>query len=356
MRFRLTLLAALVTPSIVTAAQPPTQGPPAQAPAESDANSGLRFSFVDVEGGAATLIVTPAGESILIDSGNPGDRDAGRIAEAARQMGLTEIDHYITTHWHSDHVGGIGPLSKLLPVRATYGHRLPEPLPEDINADLVAAWKAVSATPTFLVAGDSISLRGSRGTPTPKLRVLAANGLVDGEKDGAPTGFKCDKGHQSQPEDTSDNARSLVLHLNFGDFDMLAGGDLTWNIEHKLVCPRRIVSKVDVYLVNHHGGDTSNNPLLVEALAPEVAIVNNGPRKGGEPRTMAHLITLLRDVGVFQLHRNVRPGAVNSETGRIANVDEACKAHLIRLRVEPSSGRFVVSIPSRSVDRDFSAK
>ncbi len=108
MRFRLTLLAALVTATIVTSAQPPTQAPPAQVPAESDASSGLRFSFVDVEGGAATLIVTPAGESILIDSGNPGDRDAGRIAEAARQMGLTEISHYITTHWHSDHVGGIG--------------------------------------------------------------------------------------------------------------------------------------------------------------------------------------------------------------------------------------------------------
>src|SRR6185436_11815005 len=102
MRFRLTFFAALVTTTVVTAAQPLTQGPPAQVPAESEANTGLRFSFVDVEGGAATLIVTPAGESILIDSGNPGDRDAGRIAEAARQMGLTQIDHYITTHWHSD--------------------------------------------------------------------------------------------------------------------------------------------------------------------------------------------------------------------------------------------------------------
>src|SRR6187401_2404531 len=94
----------------------------------------LDIYWVDVEGGAATLIVTPAGESILIDSGNPGDRDAGRIAEAARLMGVTEINHYITTHWHSDHVGGIGPLSKLIPVRATYGHRLPDPLPDDINA------------------------------------------------------------------------------------------------------------------------------------------------------------------------------------------------------------------------------
>lgn len=356
MRLRSTLLAALVTTTAVTAVRLPPQTPPAQVPAESDATTGLRFSFVDVEGGAATLIATPAGESILIDSGNPGDRDAGRIAEAARQMGVTEISHYITTHWHSDHVGGIGPLAKLIPVRATYGHRLPDPLPNDINADLVAAWMAVSSTPTFLAAGDSISLRGKRGTPTPKLRVLAANGLVEDEKEGAPPIIKCDKGHEAKPEDPSDNARSLVLHLNYGAFDLLAGGDLTWNIEHKLVCPRRIVPKVDVYLVNHHGLDASNNPALVEALAPEVAIVNNGPRKGGEPRTMAQLITQLRDVGVFQLHRNVRPGAVNAESGRIANLDEACTAQLIRMRVEPSGSRFVVSIPSRLVDRVFSAQ
>ena len=355
-------LAALVSTSAITAAQLPTQTPtprpmpPTQMPAESVASTGLRFSFVDVEGGAATLIVTPAGESILIDSGNPGDRDAGRIAAAARQMGVTEISHYITTHWHSDHVGGIGPLARLIPVRAIYGHRLPDPLPGDINADLIAAWKAVSSTPTFLAAGDSITLRGKRGTPTPKLRVLAANGLVQGEKEGAPPITTCDKGHQAMPEDVSDNARSLVLLFNYGVFDLLAGGDLTWNIEHKLVCPRRIAPKVDVYLVNHHGLDTSNNPALIEALAPEVAIVNNGPRKGAEPRTMALLIKQLRDVGVFQLHRNVRPGAVNTETGRIANGEEACTAQLITMQVEPDGGGFVVSIPSRHAERAFSAQ
>ena len=234
-------------------------------------------------------------------------------------MGVTEISHYITTHWHSDHVGGIGPLAKLIPVRATYGHRLPDPLPNDINADLIAAWKAVSSTPTFLEAGDSISLRGKRGTPTPKLRVLAANGLVEGEKEGAPPIIKCDKGHEAQPEDTSDNARSLVLHLNYGDFDLLAGGDLTWNIEHKLVCPRRVVPKVDVYLVNHHGGDTSNNPVLVEALDPGSRHRQQRPPQGRRAPDDGALIKQLRDVGVFQLHRNVRPGAVNTESGRIAN-------------------------------------
>ena len=114
--------------------------------------------------------------------------------------------------------------------------------------------------------------------------------------------------------------------------------------------------KADVYLVSHHGADTSNNPVLLDALNPDVAIVNNGPRKGGEPRTMAYLIKQLRDIGVFQLHRNVRPGAVNAEPGRIANLDEACKGELITLRVEPNSGQFTVSIPSRHVDRVFSAQ
>jgi competence protein ComEC len=351
------LLAVVVTATAVTATPRATQPPQAPDPFASNPSDGLRFSFVDVEGGAATLIVTPAGESILIDSGNPGDRDAGRIAAAARQMGVTEISHYVTTHWHSDHVGGIGPLVKLIPVRATYGHRVPDPLPDDINADLIAAWKTVSSTPTFLAASDSISLRGKRGTPTPKLRVLAADGLVKGEKEGAPPIITCDKGHEAKPEDRSDNARSLVLLLSYGAFDLLAGGDLTWNIEHKLACPRRIVPKVDVYLVNHHGADTSNNPALVEALNPEVAIVNNGPRKGGEPRTLALLIKQLRDVvGVFQLHRNVRPDAVNTESGRIANIDEACTGQLIALRVDPPGGDYTVSIPSRHVDRAFSAK
>jgi hypothetical protein len=328
----------------------------AQPPAAAPADTGLRFTFVDVEGGAATLIVTPAGESILIDSGNPGERDAGRIAAAAKEAGVTEISHYVTTHWHSDHVGGVGPLSKLIPIRAVYGHRLPDPLPPDINADLIAAWKGVSPTPVFLAAGDSIRLRGQRGTPTPRLRVLAADGLVVGEKEGAPPITTCDDGHEAKPEDASDNARSLALHLNYGEFDLFAGGDLTWNIEHKLTCPRRVVPKVDVYLVNHHGLDTSNHPALVDALAPEVAIVNNGPRKGGEPRTVAYLLKQLRDVGVFQLHRNVRPGAVNTEPARVANDAEACTGQPLRLEVEPGGTRYTVFVPSRSVERVFSAQ
>lgn len=323
---------------------------------DSTSPRGLDLYFVDVEGGAATLIVTPAGESILIDSGNPGERDSGRIAEAARQAGVTEISHYITTHWHSDHFGGIGALSKLLPVRQVYGHRVPDPLPQDVNPELMQTWKSLSSTPFVLAPGDTIKLRGHRGAPAPKLRVLAADALVAGEKEGAPHVTTCEDGHEARPEDTSDNARSLALHLSFGTFDLFAGGDLTWNIEHKLTCPKRVVPQVDVFVVNHHGLDQSNHPALITALKPEVAIVNNGPRKGAEPRTMAQLLKDLGDLGVFQLHRNVRPGALNTEPARIANEEENCSGHFIRLRVERDGTRYSVEVPSRGVERAYNAR
>jgi competence protein ComEC len=317
---------------------------------------GLDFYFIDTEGGAATLIVTPAGESILIDAGNPGDRDPGRIAAAAREAGLSQIDHYITTHWHSDHVGGAWPLSKLIPIRQAYGHRVPDPLPDDISADLITAWRGVTADPVFLSAGDSVKLRGTRGSPDPRLRILAADGRVEGEKEDAGPITKCDDGNEAKPEDKSDNARSVVMLLTFGRFDFFAGGDLTWNIEHKLTCPKKLVPAVDVFLANHHGLDDSNNPALVSALAPEVAIVNNGARKGAEPRTIALLMKETGDVGVFQLHKNVREGAVNTDAARIANELEQCAGERLHLRVDPDGEHYTVEVPARHTVRNYDSR
>src|SRR5436189_6475598 len=86
------------------------------AVADAQTNRTLSIYWNDVEGGGATLIVTAAGESILIDSGNPGARDPGRIYKTASEVGgLKKIDHYITTHFHADHFGGAAELSKLIP-------------------------------------------------------------------------------------------------------------------------------------------------------------------------------------------------------------------------------------------------
>jgi competence protein ComEC len=325
----------------------------AQDKAAQEEDTGLRIIAIDVEGGAATLIVTPAGESVLIDSGFPGERDAGRILAAAKEAGLSEITHYITTHWHADHVGGSPELARQIPILHWYGHQIPDPLGSDINSQQIEAWRAAAGEPIFLRAGDSIPLKGTKGAPDPRLRIVAADGLVLDEKADAPAIQTCDDGYDARPEDTTDNARSLAWLFSYGDFDLFAGGDLTWNIEHKFICPKRVVRKVDVYLADHHGSDSSNHPGLVKALDPTVIIVNNGPRKGGEPRSIQLFIDTAGDTGVFQLHRALRDGAVNVETGRIANYDEDCKAVPLLLTVDRSARSYTVTNPSRDAERRF---
>src|SRR5947209_18652656 len=94
----------------------------------AETKRGLDVYFVDTEGGAATLIVTPAGESVLIDCGNPGKRDAERINKTAREAGLTAIDKLLITHWHLDHYGGVAHLSELIPIRKFYDRGIPDKL------------------------------------------------------------------------------------------------------------------------------------------------------------------------------------------------------------------------------------
>src|ERR1700682_3773087 len=137
----------------------------------------LDIYFIDVEGGAATLIVTPLGESLLVDSGFPGERDPARIAHVAREIaGLTQIDHYLTTHWHRDHVGGIPQLSKLIPVKNYYDHGLPATITPDIQPELVEAYRqTVQSKSMALKAGDVIRVRPPvKYLPPLEIRVMAA--------------------------------------------------------------------------------------------------------------------------------------------------------------------------------------
>ena len=316
----------------------------------------LDIYFIDVEGGAATLIVTPLGESILVDSGFPGDRDAGRIARVARDVAhLTAIDHYITTHWHRDHVGGIAKLVELIPVKRYYDHGLPAAPAADILADLIEAYKKTTQSKTKkLSAGEEIKLRNARPVPLVRLRVLAANGVVEGEPPGSPQVRTCNADEQPMPEDKTDNANSIGFVLTFGRFRFFDGGDLTWNVENKLVCPRNLVRAVDVYQVDHHGADTSNNPSLVKALSPRVAIINNGARKAGEVKTFATLRATRGIEGIYQLHRNVLTTANdNAPFTYIANDDENCRGEFIKLSVDKRAKTFTVSIDAKQIKRSY---
>src|SRR5436309_1803394 len=131
------------------------------AAAQADSR-GLEIYFIDTEGGAATLIVTPAGESVLIDSGNPGKRDAERIFKvASEQAKLTAIDHHVISHWHLDHYGGIERLTQLMPIKQFYHHGIPETLAEDATnfPVLIKAFKrAAEGHETRLKPGDRLPL------------------------------------------------------------------------------------------------------------------------------------------------------------------------------------------------------
>ncbi|MEK6335611.1 MAG: MBL fold metallo-hydrolase [Acidobacteriota bacterium] len=316
----------------------------------------LDIYFIDVEGGAATLIVAPTGESLLIDSGFPGDRDAGRIAHVALEVaGLKQIDHCIVTHWHRDHVGGIAPLAKLIPIRNFYDHGLPQAIAADMQAEFIEAYRQTTQGKSVtLRPGDRLKWRRARTALPLNVRVLAAGGMVLGEQSSAPQIRPCGADFEAKPEDKTDNTNSVGILLTFGRFKFFDGGDLMWNIESRLACPKNLVGAVDVYQTDHHGSDVSNNPAFVRALNPRVAIINDGPRKGGEARTFSTLKSLKEIEAVYQLHRNVRTSDQdNAMSGYIANEAEACQANFIKLSVDPGGRSYSVGIPAKQISRSY---
>ena len=283
----------------------------------------LEIEWVDVLGGAATLIVTPAGESILVDAGWPGfdGRDAKRIKAALDRRGLTSIDHLIVTHYHADHYGGVPQLAALVPVRSFYDHGPMTELPEDRRfPEMYAAYRAAAKdTTTTLKPGSTIALKQAGSGPKLTLTVVAAHGEAAGGA-ATPQNPACATA-TPQPDDPTDNRRSVAFVLRYGDFDFYNGADLTGDVEAKLACPVDRVGPVDLYQVTHHGQDNSNNPELLATLRPTVAVMNNGPRKGGAAETFKRLQALPSLKALFAIHKNVATGPeVNAAPENTANL------------------------------------
>lgn len=334
---RFSCLSAAVLATVTLASAVPGQAPAPKAPA---------IYFVDVEGGAATLIVTPAGESILIDSGWPREdgRDAKRIEQVARYTaGLTQIDHYLTTHWHTDHYGGIEALAKLMPVKHYWDRGIPamaSDKAEDFPTLMAAYKRANGGKSAELQPGDRIPLRQA-GVPI-ELKVLAARGKVVGEgSKGAAT--TCSKHGEAPAKDESDNMLSLALLFRYGNFQFLNCGDLTWAIEHKLSCPKNRIGDVDVWQVTHHGWQASGNPALVEATQPRCAVMVNGARKGASPSVVRLCKTAPSIRGFFQLHKALENAPEdNTSADRIANLEEKCNAEFFTVRLSEDGRQYTV--------------
>ncbi len=315
---------------------------------------GLEIHWIDVEGGAATLVVTPEGESLLMDCGWPGPRDAERIAKAAAAAGAKQIDHYLTSHWHTDHWGGVAELAQRIKIARFYDHGFPGPEAKDVDPKLKAAYlKACGGTSTVLKPGDAVPLKGAT------VKILSSHGVVVGEEPGAPQTRKCaaNPEHPARPEDTSDNARSLGWLLTYGNFEFLNLGDLTWNVEHKLVCPVNLVGTVDLFQVSHHGLSQSNSPALVRAASPTVAVINCGAKKPGKAWSFGVLKETPGIKDVFQVHRNVEHGAdQNAPAELVANDEADCKGEGLRVVVAPGGKSYTVEVPVKGTKRTYSSK
>lgn len=331
-----------------------------------ESDHGLDVYWNDVEGGGGTLIVTPAGESILIDAGNPGTRDPGRIHDtAARIAGRRRIDYFILTHFHVDHFGGAPQLAALMPIGQVYDRGIPDRDPDHLNdalwIRLSAAYRVFPAEARHRVtAGLVLPLRQAPGSPALSLRCVASGQrFVDAPPGTPPNPLAGENSHHDLPPTDNDLSSSWVL--TFGPFRFYDGGDLTWNMEGALVTPVNRVGQVDVYQVDHHGLALSNNPVLVHSLAPTVSVMNNGITKGTAASTMAALRSSPGLQAMYQLHKNLRPGDPEDNTAdefianRGTNPNHA-DANYIRMSVAPDGRSYTISIPATGFRRTYATR
>jgi competence protein ComEC len=300
----------------------------------------LDIFFIDVEGGQSTLIVTPEGQSLLIDAGYGArnGRDPERNLAAAHEAGIDHLDYLLVTHFHSDHVGGVPDLASRIPIETfiDYG----EPMGTDRMATgAFRAYEPARNGGRHLQPrpGDRLPLKGIEAD------VVSAGGAVlPRPLAGAGQANAACATVEDQPEDGTENFRSIGVRLKFGAFRFVDLGDLSGNTLATLVCPRNLVGDASVYLVAHHGNYDSNVPAVLAALRPRVAVMNNGVRKGGAPDSFSTLHAQPGLEDLWQLHATTNPGADNAPDVFLANVDDGVSAYWIKLTANDDGG-FAVS-------------
>jgi competence protein ComEC len=282
----------------------------------------LDIYVVDTEGGKATLFVAPSGETVLIDAGNPGTRDVDRIMEVVAAAGVKKIDYLISTHYHVDHVGGLVALASRIPVAHFMDHGPTVEVREQVPG-FQAEYAALHAKAkhTVLKPGDRLPVAGvdwrivtsaGRAITTPLPGAGKANAAACADFQRKP-----------DPASPDDNGQSVGSVITFGRFRAVDLGDLLWNNEFDLVCPRDLVGAVDLYVVTHHGLAASGSPALVHTVRPRVAVMQNGTRKGGAPSAYQILRQSPGLEDIWTLHWSYAGALEHNSAGAfIANIDD----------------------------------
>lgn len=323
-------------------------------------NGQLDIYFIDVEGGAATLIVTPANESLLIDSGYPdnGGRDRDRILKVIRDVAkLDHLDHAAVSHWHLDHYGNHAALASQIKILNFWDRGIPEKLTEDKNFETrIIDYRAASQNRSKGVkAGDMLPLKSDK-TPLSMKIVTASREVIPNVGEVNPFASE----HKPQEEDKTDNSASISFLLKFGKFSFLCCGDLTWNTEAKLMMPNNPIGQIELFQATHHGLGVSNNPVMVLAIDPRVCVMCNGPTKGCDPTTNATLRRVKSLQATYQLHRNVRLKAEDQTPSEFIanNVDDtaSCEGVFVHASVAPDGASYTVKIGPDGKPRMFQTR
>ncbi len=349
-------------------------GSGARAVEAQEAAKSLRIYTIDVEGGQSTLLVSPTGSSLLVDTGWPSvdghasdsyqrglhdsglpdnhARDTERIQAAMKDAGITKLDYVLITHFHVDHVGGVPSLVQHVKVGEFLDHGENREDSAITRHDYAAYLKAIGNTPRRIVhPGDRIDVPGL------SIIVLAA----DGEHVAAVPGVKAEPNPwcASEPKwtlDDSENPRSVGILVRYGKFRFLDMGDLTKAKEIPLVCPDNLIGHVDLYLVNHHGFNLSNTRAFVDSIHPRVAIMNNGAHKGGNPEAWqtVHASPGLEDLWMLHTAED-SDAAHNSAEALIANPKGDGDGHYFKV-VAHADGSFSVMNTRTGMKKEYAAK
>ncbi len=321
------------------------------------AGKALQIYFIDVEGGQSTLFVTPAGQSLLIDTGWPDNngRDADRIVAAAKKAGVDKIDYVLITHFHTDHVGGVPQLVARIPVGTFIDHGENR---ESTDPDTVTGWKAYQqllATGKYkhitVKPGDALPTQGISAT------VISADGaLIDKPLPGAGKENPACKDTPSVAADKTENLRSLGTLITFGKLRIIDLGDLTKDKELELMCPVNKIGKVNIYIVSHHGWGQSSSAPFVYGLAPRVAVMDNGAKKGGTPAVWDVIETSPGLENLWQLHYSEEGGAAHNVPNQfIANPDGPDAGNYLELTAQ-SDGSFDILNSRTQYTKHYSAR